>query len=71
MAVITIRCLRSWSALNANFHPGEEYQVPEFIAVILKRGGYVEILGEAEVNQSEHNHFVEPHNMVELQGDLW
>ena len=70
MAVTKIRCLRSWSALDANFCRGEEYQVPEFIAAILKRCGYVEILG-AEVNQSEQNHFVEPHNMVELQGDLW
>ena len=66
-----IRCLRAWTAHEASYSPGEEYRVPEFIARILKRGGYVEILGEAEVNQSEQNHFVEPHNMVELQGDLW
>ena len=60
MAVTKIRCLRSWSALDANFCRGEEYQVPEFIAVILKRGGYVEILGEAEVIPA-----------AEFQGDLW
>ena len=65
-----VAVIRAWTAHNASYSPGEEYSVPEFIALILKRGGYVEILG-AEVNQSEQNHFVEPHNMVELQGDLW
>ena len=56
---VTIRCLRSWSALNANFHPGEEYQVPEFIAVILRRGGYAEIVSAAVVE------------VVEVQERLW
>jgi len=59
MAVITIRCLRSWSALNANFHPGEEYQVPEFIAVILKRIGYAEVVSAKVIP------------VAEFQGDLW
>jgi len=59
MSTLTIRCLRSWSALNANFHPGEEYQVPEFIAVILKRIGYAEVVS-AEVIP-----------VAEFQGDLW
>ena len=47
-----IRCLRAWTAHNASYSPGEEYSVPEFIARILKRGGYVEILG-AEVGEAE------------------
>ena len=59
MAVTKIRCLRAWTAHNASYSPGEEYRVPEFIARILKRGGYVEILG-AEVIP-----------VAEFQGDLW
>ena len=55
-----IRCLRAWTAHNASYSPGEEYRVPEFIARILKRGGYVEILGAVEVTP-----------VVEFQGDLW
>lgn len=39
--------------------PGEEYQVPEFIAVILKRIGYVEVVS-AEVIP-----------VAEFQGDFW
>ena len=58
--LIHIRCLRAWTAHNASYSPGEEYSVPEFIAAILKRGGYVEILGEAEVIP-----------VAEFQGDLW
>ena len=58
--IFHIRCLRAWTAHNASYNPGEEYRVPEFIARILKRGGYVEILGEAEVIPA-----------AEFQGDLW
>jgi len=38
--IFRIRCLRAWTAHNASYSPGEEYRVPEFIARILKRGGY-------------------------------
>ena len=58
--LIRIRCLRAWTAHDASYSPGEEYRVPEFIALILKRGGYVEILGAAEVIP-----------VAEFQGELW
>jgi len=59
MSTLTIRCLRSWSALRGNFCPGEEYQVPEFIAVILIRGGYAEIVSAVAVE------------VARVQQDLW
>ena len=44
--LVTIRCLRAWAAHNATFSLGEEYRVPQFIAAILLRIGYVEVVGE-------------------------
>ena len=55
-----VAVIRAWTAHNASYSPGEEYRVPEFIALILKRGGYVEILGAAEVIP-----------VAEFQGELW
>ena len=54
-----VAVIRAWTAHNASYNPGEEYQVPEFIAAILKRGGYAEIVSAAVVE------------VVEVQEDLW